>query len=75
MRILEDVEWREWSDNEIARRCRVSNHLVAKARKDLTWNIPSERTYITKHGTKAKRQVDWNFRRARSFATTRVTKN
>jgi hypothetical protein len=58
-RLLEDKEWSKWSDSKIAKLCRVSNHLVAEIRADLTRNSPSdegtqERTYRTKHGTTAK---------------------
>jgi len=31
--LLEDAEWGQWSDREIARRCRVSHPLVGKLRK------------------------------------------
>lgn len=55
--LLEDDEWAAWSDREIARRCRVSDHTVAKYRAEilgLTANLRSEqRTYTTKHGTAA----------------------
>ncbi len=61
MRMLEDAEWRVWSDNEIARRCRVSHETVGKVRKKLlpvTGEIASEeRTYTTKHGTEAKMDI------------------
>ena len=55
--LLEDEVFKEknWSDLEIARHCKVSNHFVKKQR-NLTRNIPSdktERTYTTKHGTQA----------------------
>lgn len=51
-----DEDGAPWSDNEIAKRCRVDHKTVAKIR--LTWEIPSERSeqprsYTTKHGTKA----------------------
>jgi ParB-like chromosome segregation protein Spo0J len=35
MTMLEDIEWQDWSDNEIARNCKVSAPLVAKIRKDI----------------------------------------
>ena len=64
MRLLTDEEWGRWSDREIARRCAVSHTFVGKLRADrdqrraardeqLTGNVASERTYITKHGTVA----------------------
>lgn len=56
--LLEDDEWRQWSDSEIARRCVVSQPFVGKMREALTQNVLSEaptetRTYTTKHGTEA----------------------
>jgi len=65
MQMLEDDEWANWSDHEIARRCRVTNHLIAAMREihrreTLTRNSPSEnteRTYITKHGTVSTMQT------------------
>jgi hypothetical protein len=38
--LLQDEEWKLWADREIARRCGVDNHLVAKIRAEL--NPPSE---------------------------------
>ena len=32
--LLTDKEWQEWSDNEIARRTRTSNHFVTKIRQE-----------------------------------------
>lgn len=56
--LLRDEEWGQWSDREIARRCVVSNHMVAEVRRFLTGNSPSdERTYTTKHGTTATMQT------------------
>ena len=40
--LLNDSEWATWSDNEIARRCRVSPPLVARLRPALTINSYSE---------------------------------
>jgi ParB-like nuclease domain len=58
LRLLEDVEWRTWSDREIARHCGVSHIFVAQLRKSLTGNVSSEeRTYRTKHGTTATMQT------------------
>ncbi len=55
--LLNDDEWNQWSDNEIARRCHVSHTFVANVRKSLTCNVasenPSERSYKTKHGSTA----------------------
>jgi hypothetical protein len=57
--LLGDAEWAKWSDNEIARRCAVSQPFVSELRQRLTSNVisedspPTERTYTTKHGTEA----------------------
>lgn len=54
LRLLQDEEWGQWSDREIARRCHVSHPFVAKMRNKLmTGNVSSERTYVTRHGTVA----------------------
>jgi len=58
-KLIQDMRWSKWSDREIARRCRVDHHAVAKLRAELSpplslGNLPSEeRTYKTKHGTTA----------------------
>lgn len=58
LRLLQDDEWRNWSDREIARRCRVSPTFVGKIRATLTVHVDSERrTYTTKHGTTATMQT------------------
>lgn len=59
--LLNDAEWGQWADREIARRCKVSNTFVGNIRKELglTVNVDSDngngdgRKYITKHGTEA----------------------
>jgi len=51
--LLTDGEWSRWSDNEIARKCAVSQHYVSNLRPLFTQNVLSERTYTTKHGTVA----------------------
>jgi ParB-like chromosome segregation protein Spo0J len=33
--MLDDVEWSEWSDREIAKQCKVSQPFVSKVRKDI----------------------------------------
>lgn len=53
--LLEDGEWSQWSDREIARRCRVSNRMVGNVRSEvITVNDSqldsSPRTYKDKHG-------------------------
>ena len=52
--VLEDEEWSQWSDREIARRCGVSHDMVNRARRSLSENDsePTRRTYRTKHGSK-----------------------
>jgi len=60
-RLLEDEEWSHWSDSEIARQCRVHRETVAKVRTELNSHLSKpasdERTYTTKHGTKAKMKI------------------
>jgi len=55
-KLLKDKQWCEWSDREIAKRCRVGHPLVAQLRNELavTGSSSSERTYRTKHGKVAK---------------------
>jgi hypothetical protein len=48
--LLQDEEWKDWSDREIARRTATSHTFVAKVRS-LTGNVASERKYETRHGT------------------------
>lgn len=55
--LLDDAEWSQWSDREIAKRCAVGYDLVADIRKsslpETKVSAPQERTYTTKHGTTA----------------------
>ncbi|MFT5682860.1 MAG: hypothetical protein ACI8RZ_003784 [Myxococcota bacterium] len=57
--LVKDPEWSGWSNSEIARRCSVSEYLVRNIRRDLTSiksklePAPTDRTYVTKHGTPA----------------------
>lgn len=56
---LKDEEWVEYSNNEIARLCAVSEFLVRTVRKEVT-SIKSKslnRIYKTRHGTIAKMKV------------------
>ena len=55
--LIEDIEWGEWSDNEIAKRCNVSGHLVARIRKMIGLE-KTEKKYTTKHGTVATMKTD-----------------
>jgi len=60
MRLLEDEEWGQWSDREIARRCIVSHPTVATIRAELaqlTGKFTSERVYTNKHGETAVMQT------------------
>jgi uncharacterized ParB-like nuclease family protein len=53
--LLQDAEWRQWSDRQIARHCGVSHEFVRGLRPSLS-TVDSEggqRTYTTKHGTVA----------------------
>lgn len=49
--LLTDPEWSHWSDRQIGKTCNVDHKTVARVRQELTGEIPSERTYKTKHGT------------------------
>ncbi|MBB4857173.1 hypothetical protein HNO88_000480 [Novosphingobium chloroacetimidivorans] len=57
--LLNDPEWREWSDRQIARQCRVSHTFVAKWRPTgVTGGDASEvRTFIDKHGNASHMRV------------------
>jgi hypothetical protein len=51
--LLQDDEWHQWSDREIARHCGVSPTFIGSLRSSLS-TVDSEagqRTYTTKHGT------------------------
>lgn len=41
--MLEDLEWTDWSDSEIARTCKVSHTFVGKVRLALTCNVAGEK--------------------------------
>lgn len=56
--LLDDAEWSQWSDRQIAEACGVSHPLVAAVRTPpLTGNSssekPADRKYTSKHGTEA----------------------
>jgi ParB-like nuclease family protein len=53
-KLLKDKNWGQWSDREIAKRCHVSHTFVDNLRTSLATDASDERTYKTKHGTKAK---------------------
>lgn len=48
--LLNDEEWRQWSDREIARRCAVGHPLVAEMRSHLE-EIPDTPRKFTRNGT------------------------
>jgi hypothetical protein len=52
MTLLNDEDWSQWSDREIARRCKVNNATVSRIRASLLQcnSDKQERTYKTKHG-------------------------
>ena len=51
--LLEDTEWGQWSDREIARHCGVGHALVSRLRRSLSPgdSDTAPRTYRTKQGT------------------------
>jgi hypothetical protein len=58
--LLNDPEWSQWSDREIARRCKVTHPFVGALRKASLETITSEnetRAFISKHGTAARMDV------------------
>lgn len=48
--MLADEEWKLWSDNQIAKSCAVSNHLVASLRQNSGEEQPVERKFTDKNG-------------------------
>lgn len=57
MTLLDDEEWRKWSDNKIASQCGVSHPFVGSLRSSLVTVTSDERRYTTKHGTEAVMQT------------------
>ena len=61
--LLNDNEWQSWSDNQIAKQCKVSQPFVSQLRKSLavTYNVisnePQTRTY-TRNGKTCEMAVD-----------------
>lgn len=51
MRLLDDAEWSQWSDREIARRCRVSDKTVAKYRPAASADDPQIERKVQRGGT------------------------
>lgn len=58
--LLQDEEWAQWSDREIARRCSVSHNLVSSLRPSLSSDDSekSSKSYTTKHGTVATMRTE-----------------
>ncbi|MDX2032633.1 MAG: hypothetical protein SF339_18300 [Blastocatellia bacterium] len=57
MTLLDDEEWRKWSDRKIAEICGLSNTFVGNMRSSLSTVDSDERRYTTKHGTEAVMQT------------------
>lgn len=59
--LLEDPEWRQWSDRAIAERVKVSHPTVAKIRRELDGKFSIEtaveRRFVSRHGSTATRSV------------------
>jgi site-specific DNA-methyltransferase (adenine-specific) len=57
--LLEDAEWRTWSDNTIAKHCSVAQSFVSKVRASLISEISetSTRTYRNKYGNHSTMQT------------------
>lgn len=64
--LLSDLEWRQWSDREIARLTKTTHPFVAKIRKNLSGNISSERLYQNKYGDLAYMETE-NIGKSGSF--------
>lgn len=54
--LLNDLEWGEWSDSEIARQCCVSHVTVGRVRKSVGLE-KTEKKYVNKHGQEAKMKL------------------
>lgn len=59
MKFLDDLEWSEWSDREIARQCNVSAMTVGRIRKSLSLE-QDERKYVNRHGQESVIKIDGN---------------
>jgi DNA repair photolyase len=55
MILMSNPEWRQWSDNEIAKRCRVSWDLVKSVRAEYDLDHPQEAELGKPEGKKCKR--------------------
>jgi ParB-like nuclease domain len=54
--LLNDIEWSDWSDNEIAKHCNVSGVYVGRVRKTMGL-AKTEKKYIDKHGNENTMRV------------------
>jgi hypothetical protein len=50
---LNDLEWQDYSDIKLGKICKVSATFVSKCKKEAQIERPIEKTYTTRHGTKA----------------------
>jgi hypothetical protein len=57
LKLLNDDEWFDWGDREIARRCNVSHQLVANLRR-AAGRATSERSYRNKYGEVGKMSIE-----------------
>lgn len=55
--LLEDTEWRQWSDSEIARRVNVDHKTVASVRADLYPGNSQDSRTVTRGGTTYEQKV------------------
>jgi ParB-like chromosome segregation protein Spo0J len=55
--LINDLEWAEWSDSEIARRCNVSHMTVGRIKKSMNLD-KAEVKYKDKHGNVNKMKLD-----------------
>ncbi len=57
--LLRDPEWSRWSDREIGKACAVDHKTVGAVRRELTGEIPSDRTvtYRDRHGNESRMRV------------------
>jgi hypothetical protein len=73
-RLLADPEWCRWSDRELARVCHTDHKTVARVRRELTGEIPSERsvTYRDRHGNIGQMKVTGEIPSERPSLTGRI---
>ncbi len=57
--LLRDPDWTRWSDREIGKACAVDHKTVASVRRELTGEIPTDRTvtYTDRHGNRSEMKV------------------